>query len=122
MPGTERTLNIGGAAGGPLFPTPAKPIGIRSVSPANSVPSAPVSLGHPLVPPIAQVPGLTGSAVAGEARQAPTVNFVSPSKYHVPGLPMIAESVSVGRMAGSGGRTSTRFPTDGGEFECVARC
>ncbi len=80
----------------------------------TSVPTAPVPSGPPLVPPIAQVPGLTGSAAAGDTRQAPAVNFASPSKYHVPGLPVIAENVSVGQTAGSGGRTSAPIQGFGG--------
>ncbi len=100
--GTELVLNVGGVTGSPLFPTPVKPLGNRKVSPASSIPTAPVSSGPPLVPPIPQVPGLTGSAIACDTRQVPVVNFVSPSKYHVPRLPMIAESVPVGHTAGSG--------------------
>ncbi len=79
------------------------------------VPVAPVATRpSPTAPSPPQVPGLSGSAIASEMRQAPAVNFVSPSKYHVPGLPKIAANASLGQSVGSEGCTSAPVQGSGG--------
>ncbi len=100
LPGTEPVT--GKPVGGTSFPTLVRPAGVRNVSPVGSLPTAPGAASSPPVVSSSQVPGLSGKAVAGAAPSVSSVNFLSSSKHHVPGLPMITENVSLNQTVASG--------------------